>query len=127
MKTACELVSSLVLPILRAWIAEEATKIFGMKQKDVARQLGLSKAAITQYLKRKRADIGLGKRKFKGVESLIRQTARQMASGEVREMELMMQVCKICSHLRNSLVLCELHERVEPKLKGVRCAFCCEL
>lgn len=126
MKATCELVSNIVIPSIRAWIAREAVKK-GMKQKDVAKCLGLTRAAVSQYLKKKRANIKLGKRELNEIKPLINNITNKMISGKVTDFDLMKLICKVCISLRSSLILCRLHMKVEPKLKNFNCTFCEEL
>lgn len=126
MKATCELVSNVVLPSIRAWIAREAVEK-GMKQKDVAECLGLSRAAVSQYLSEKRADIDLGTKELRKIEPLIEDITDRMVSGDITDFELMKLICKVCLSLRSSLALCRLHFKLEPKLEKVDCTFCEEL
>lgn len=126
MKATCELVSNVVLPSIRAWIAKEAVRK-GMKQKDVAKCLGLTRSAVSQYLKKKRADIKLGERELNEIKPLINDITNKMESNEITDFDMMKLICKICLSLRASLTLCKLHMKAEPKLKGLNCTFCEEL
>lgn len=127
MKATCQLVSNVVLPSIRAWVAKEAIQNFWMKQKDVAKYLGLTMAAVSQYLKKRRADVWLGEKELKEIKPFIGNIAKKMASGELTEFDLMKLVRRICTSLRASLILCKLHMKVEHKLKKINCRFCEEL
>ena len=127
MRTTCELVSNTVLPSIRAWIVREAIEKFGMKQKDVANCLGVTNSAVSQYMKEKRADIGISEKELKQIKPLISEIASKMASKQLTDFELMKLMCRVCFSLRASLILCKLHMRMEPKLKKVNCTICNEL
>ena len=116
--------SNLVLPSIRAWIARVAIEKYGMKQKDVANRLGLTKAAVSQYLKEKRANPAVGEKQMKLIEDTIDDTARRLAAGEVSEFDLTKIFCKICVSLRTSLTLCKIHKMREPKLDKANCTLC---
>ncbi|MDW8045488.1 MAG: helix-turn-helix domain-containing protein [Nitrososphaerota archaeon] len=124
MKTTCELVSTLILPTIRAWIAKEAIEKFGMKQKDVAEYLGITKAAVSQYMKKKRGNLKLTEVERERITPLIDNLVKKIASNETSEFELMKALCKICYYLRISLTLCRLHIAMEPGLKKVECKIC---
>jgi len=127
MKSPCELICNLILPSLRAWIAKEAVENFKARQKDVAECLGLTDAAISQYLHRKRAKIQLGKRELKEIKPLIIDIARKISTGEVTDLDSMRLICQTCISLRSLGTMCRLHKKVEPKLKKLDCRFCIEL
>ena len=54
MKTPCEIVVWYVLPTIRREIAKELVDTYRMKQVDVGHLFGVTDAAISQYLKKKR-------------------------------------------------------------------------
>ena len=56
MKIPCELVVWYVLPTIRREVARELVNSHGMSQAEVARKFGVTDAAISQYLKKKRGE-----------------------------------------------------------------------
>ena len=54
MKIPCEIVVWYVLPMIRREVSKELVHTHGMSQAEVARRIGLTDAAISQYLKKKR-------------------------------------------------------------------------
>lgn len=54
MKIPCEIVVWCVLPMIRREIARELVQTYSMSQAEVARRFGVTDAAISQYLKKKR-------------------------------------------------------------------------
>jgi predicted transcriptional regulator len=91
---SCEIVVWYVLPVLRSEIAKALVKQ-GKSQREVAKLLGLTDAAISQYLKDKR-----GKAEWLDAEvhKMIQQAAKRVAKGEPVPLE----ICKICNALKGS-------------------------
>ena len=56
MQIPCELVVWYVLPMIRREVSKELVYTHGMTQAEVARKFGVTDAAISQYLKKKRGD-----------------------------------------------------------------------
>ena len=54
MKIPCEIVVWYVLPMIRREVSKELVHTHGMTQAEVARRFGVTDAAISQYLKKKR-------------------------------------------------------------------------
>ena len=54
MKIPCEIVVWYVLPMIRREVSKELVYTHGMTQAEVARRFGVTDAAISQYLKKKR-------------------------------------------------------------------------
>jgi predicted transcriptional regulator len=124
MKTTCELMTSLALPSIRARIAKIAIEEHGMKQKDVAHRLGLTEAAVSQYLRKKRADPDTREGQLNHIKKMIDDTSRKLAEGELSDFDLMRAYCKMCLSLRSSQTLCEMHKIREPKLVKENCSIC---
>jgi predicted transcriptional regulator len=55
-RTPCEYVMWNGLPVIRKEIAEALISNFGMNQKEAAEKLGITPAAVCQYLSHKRGD-----------------------------------------------------------------------
>lgn len=103
-----------ILPSLRREFAIQMQKQ-GLKQKDIAKLLGITGSAVSQYLKSKRAkDIDLGKNVKeeigKCVESLIKDK-----TCIVKELQ------KCCDLVKKEGILCKIHAKeavVDDKCKA---------
>ncbi|HJX23825.1 MAG TPA: helix-turn-helix domain-containing protein [Candidatus Bathyarchaeia archaeon] len=124
MRTACELMSTLALPSIRARIAKVAIEKYGMRQKDVALRLGLTRAAVSQYMKEKRAGPTISETHLKSIEDMIDNASMGLAKGELSEFDLTRAFCRMCAALRHSQALCAIHKAREPKLVGKNCLIC---
>lgn len=125
MKTPCELVVKTVLPTMRASIARELVQKHGMKQKEAAEILGVTDAAVSQYLSEKRATKrGLRVFRSKEFEDLVKWTAKFIASSP-GEVEAMKAMCLCCSSIRAKKLLCTLHEEMAPHLHN--CELCLQV
>ncbi len=80
----CEYASRVVLPALRKAIAVEFVQS-GKKKNEVAKILGVTPAAVSQYLSGKRARIQLTDDEIEMVKNLVRRGLTQEG------------ICKICS------------------------------
>ena len=56
-RTTCEYMMWSGLPIIRKGIAESMISDFGLSQKEAAEQLGITPAAVCQYVSNKRGKI----------------------------------------------------------------------
>ena len=92
----CELSSKVILPSIRRELVSELVKM-GMKQKDVAKILGITPAAVTQYIKGKRAKVPLTDREKEEVRTLAE---RIWKSGSVDEEE----ICAICDKIQERIL-----------------------
>ena len=93
-----------------------------MKQKDAAEILGVTDAAVSQYLSEKRATKrGLHAFRSKEFDSLVKRAAETIASSP-GEVEAMGAMCLCCQSIRAKRLLCALHEEIAPQLRN--CEFC---
>ncbi len=92
-----------LLPALRRELAKELLKL-NLKQSEIARKLGTSRAAITQYLNFKRAN----EIKFdKKTQSEIKNCAKSLVKSNTCLVQHMQYLCKVAKHNK---VLCSIHK-----------------
>ncbi|MDD3492777.1 MAG: transcriptional regulator [Candidatus Thermoplasmatota archaeon] len=103
-KVPCEVITWYVLPAIRRELASRLIRSHGCSQKEAAHLLGLTDAAVSQYIARKRGKVdleGLGDEEFE-------HSARRIVEGSSAETE----ICRLCKFLISSGAL----ERIEEKL-----------
>ena len=84
------------IPVIRKEIAESMTKNFGLNQKETAEKLGITPAAVSQYLSKKR-----GKTKIIDQDILIEinTTAERIIMYD--NVNIVSETCRICQILRS--------------------------
>jgi predicted transcriptional regulator len=85
------------LPTIKKEIAKSIVNTFGLNQKDAARLLGITPAAICQYLSNKRGKIEISDKKIK-VE--IRISAKRII--QKGEPVVHAEICRICKLIRSN-------------------------
>ncbi|MBU2638351.1 MAG: helix-turn-helix domain-containing protein [Nanoarchaeota archaeon] len=114
MQTPQEIEVKYVLPVLRRELAKQMIKL-GLSQKDAAKKLGISGAAVSQYLKKKRGTEGM-----KMPMAEITKSAKAIMKGE--KTEAIEEINRLCRVIRKTRVLCCVHKKYGKPLKG--CAIC---
>ena len=118
MKPPCELIVWYVIPTIRAELAKELVKM-GMPQKEVSERLGITQSAVSQYIKDKRGKgIPVNREVRKGIKSL----AKQMMS-EKSPKDVIPGICMVCSLVKSSGSLCDLHRQEDTNLEGCDVCF----
>lgn len=98
MKTTCEIMVQRVLPAIRAEIARIIISERGRTQQEAAEVLGLSRAAVSQYLSEKRgAEVGLSE----DTQEEIRKFTFQLLQG-LSPKEQVAGMCNICKYVQMS-------------------------
>ena len=99
-KVPCEVITWYILPAIRRELATKLVKEHGITQKKTAELLGLTDAAISQYVSKKRGKIELGNT---GAEEFDKSTLRILNGQPVNE-----EICRLCKFLMSVGMLDEI-------------------
>ena len=109
----CELMVSRVLPVMRRLVA---TKMAGsMKQKEVAAALGITEAAVSHYLAKKRGN------HWNAIEKTVEKSVEKIIGLDLSYPE---KVCAVCRDLRRSGAFCAIHLEQNPSFASRGCKTC---
>jgi len=116
MRSPCEITIWYVLPRIRSELAKELANL-GLPQKEIAKRLGITQPAVSQYLREKR---GRGIEFKENVMLAIRKLAKDLADDVIDN--LIFGVCAICTKVREDKTLCRLHK--EQEIVPENCDLC---
>jgi len=106
-----------LVPAVSSSLAKELAKT-GLSQAQIAEKLGLTRAAVSQYLSGKRGtELKLGRQSRRKIKEL----AARLAKSETSDAELSLGMCGICITARREKALCGLHKKAGAP-KG--CSIC---
>jgi predicted transcriptional regulator len=114
-----------ILPALRLEITRELVDKYGMRRSDAADKMGVTPAAVTQYLSRVRG--GSATTLLEGsskVMELVGELSRDIATGESPLDVLLLKLCRACAVARSEGLICKLHKEAMPSLVEVRNCSC---
>jgi predicted transcriptional regulator len=103
-KPPCEKIVWNLLPAIRRELAISLIKDHKLSQKEVAKKLGLTEAAVSRYISGKRG--GLGILKNETVKNQIKKSANKIANGNGKI--IINETCKICKILQLNKILIEI-------------------
>lgn len=102
-KTSCEEIVKGYLPTIRSLIAKQLTTQYGLSQIQVAKKLGTTQAAISQYLSSRR---GM-KTSKQFIENTRLKEALEQATSEIAKSDeqniFSIQLCNLCSIIRKEI------------------------
>ena len=109
MKIPCEIVVWYVLPMIRRELANELVYGHNKSQAEVARRFGVTDAAISQYLKKKRGDNFTLEQSetFPVFMEAIKKSAEMIVEDKSTFENAM---CRLCGVVKNSGLLAEIYE-----------------
>jgi predicted transcriptional regulator len=106
MKTPCEIILWYILPWVRREIALSLINDHELTQAEVARRLGLTEAAISQYLSGKR---GKEIKPTKELKSRIKESAKRLS--ESKDKVAIIEICKLCQMVRHSDLFPKIYKK----------------
>lgn len=107
-----------LLPSLRKEIARVFIKDYNMKQKEVADILGVTEAAVSQYLSSKRAvELKFPKEELEQIKI----AADKIVKNKSEAMEHLSSLSK--KFMGNSKTICDLHRKYDTSVSH-KCAIC---
>ena len=116
MKPFCEVIVSTILPAIRSLITRELLKTYGLTQKQVAELLGLTQPAISQYNREYRGfNIQLLEKDPEIIE-MIDVLTEKIYDGKLTPVQILSSFCNICKKVRESRIICSLHEQIYPQI-----------
>ena len=96
-RTFCEYMMWNGFPVIRKKIAESMINDFGLSQREAAEKLGISSAAVCQYVLRKRAKIDI-------TDDYLLNEIRQSAESIINKGNghIIPETCRICKIIRSN-------------------------
>jgi predicted transcriptional regulator len=120
----CEVAVKSVIPAIRSSIARELTQNYGLKQKEVAKMLGVTQTAVSKYTSHCRGAI-FEVTEVEGVKPVITKTVCLLANGEMNKYELVEKLCIVCGIIRQSGLMCIICKVSDPNIDNSQCIVCC--
>jgi predicted transcriptional regulator len=94
-KIDCEESVWYILPLIRKEFAKSLIKDHGLTQRKAAEKLGITEAAVSQYVSKKRGDSKLTDTR---IRREIKESTKRIIKGDIQVMKT--EVCRICHLLR---------------------------
>ncbi|HKZ99806.1 MAG TPA: hypothetical protein VJ326_09510 [Thermoplasmata archaeon] len=105
-----EVVVAKLLPTIRAKLAQELLRAYGMKQVDVARALGITQAAVSHYNTKSRGvDVEIIRR-FPEISGFVGPMAKKIHDGMTRSDQIA-KINEFCHGLTQTARFCEYHKK----------------
>ncbi|MCS7102481.1 MAG: helix-turn-helix domain-containing protein [Candidatus Korarchaeum sp.] len=109
----CEIIVRTLIPSVRAAITRELVEKHGLKQVEVAKLLGVTQAAVSQYVRGARGGV-FNLSCDDDISSVIRRIAEGLAGGSLSWLDASTLTCEVCYLVRRR----GLYRDSRIKLKG---------
>jgi predicted transcriptional regulator len=119
LKPPCSVVVRYLLPSINAHIAIELIGKHGMRKSEVAKKMGVTPAAVTQYLNHTRGDAAIKLiNSSEEAVKLIAKIADYLANSKSSMNDVLPSICEVCRIIRVSGLTRKMHKDIMPCVKG---------
>ena len=125
MKPPCLIVVSQILPAMRAIISREMVEKGGLGPGEVAAKMGVTPAAVTQYLKGVRGGDSVSMvNRSKRARKILLELTYELAREEIDMVVVLRKLCEACNCVRSERLICELCQNSLPRIDSRKCDIC---
>lgn len=125
LKPPCLIVVSQILPAMRAIISREMIEGCRLGPGEVAAKMGITPAAVTQYLKGVRGNDSISMvNKSRRARKILLELACELAREETDMVIVLHKLCEACNYVRSERLICGLCQSSLPRLRSKKCDIC---
>ena len=110
------------VPAIRALVARKLVKEHRMNQQDVAKALGLTQPAVSNYLRGRRGSI-FSDDDLASIDGIVSQICMMLVSGE-ESSRIISKFDEACHVIRHNRLLCGIHKQLDATLDVENCHVC---
>ena len=119
MKPPCEIIVGKILPSIRAAIVKSLIEDYNMKQTQIAKILGISQSAVSQYYTSARAVDDSPLSLFPDIIQYSKEVAKKIANGEMNKDQILL--CEPCQKIRQNKKFDKFQNEI---LQFMKCHIC---
>ena len=121
-----EIESKLLIPAVRAILSKELVIEKGLKEEEVARMLGITQAAVSNYLRGTRGDNELISKlmSLSEIMSMIKEIGDDLSTNRAYTAKTLSKFIALCNYMRYSLIIFDAHHSLERNIDEKVCEQC---
>ena len=121
-----EIESKLLIPAVRAILSKELVIEKGLKEEEVDRMLGITQAAVSNYLRGTRGDNELIAKlmSLSEIMSMIKEISNDLSTNRAYTAKTLSKFIALCNYMRYSLIICDAHHSLERNIDEKVCEQC---
>jgi predicted transcriptional regulator len=115
-----------LIPAIRSILAQKLIKEYCLKEEDVAKVLGITQAAVSNYVRGTRGDTQLVAKleSLFEVMRMIEDIARDLAANKAYTPSTMAKFVQLCNYMRYTFIICDVHHTMESNIDEKICEQC---
>src|SRR5829696_247298 len=102
-----EIEAKSLIPAVRAILAKKLIGEYSLKEEDVAKDLGITQAAVSNYVRGTRGDI-----------------AKDLSTNKAYTPSTLAKFVGLCNYMRYTLIICDVHHSIESNIDEQICEQC---
>jgi uncharacterized protein len=121
-----EIEAKSLIPAVRAILAKKLISEYSLKEEDVAKDLGITQAAVSNYVRGTRGDTELIS-KLESVREIMRMIddiARDLSTNKAYTPSTLAKFVGLCNYMRYTLIICDVHHSIESNIDEQICEQC---
>jgi predicted transcriptional regulator len=121
-----EIEAKSLIPAVRAILAKKLIREYSLKEEDVAKDLGITQAAVSNYVRGTRGDIELITKleSVREVMRMIDDIAKDLSTNKAYTPSTLAKFVGLCNYMRYTLIICDVHHSIESNIDEQICEQC---
>lgn len=121
-----EIETKTLIPALRAILAKRLIEEHGIREEEVSKLLGVTQAAISNYIRGTRGDPILITKLLavKEVAEMVDDICGNLTSNMAYTPASLSKFIGLCNYIKSSLLICDIHHNLETNIDEAVCKEC---
>jgi predicted transcriptional regulator len=121
-----EIETKTLIPALRAILAKKLIEEHSIREEEVSKLLGVTQAAISNYIRGTRGDPTLMSKLLavKEVSEMVDDICSNLASNMAYTPASLSKFIGLCNYIKSSLLICDIHHNLELNIDEAVCKEC---
>ena len=121
-----EIEAKSLIPAVRAILAKKLIKDYSLKEEDVAKDLGITQAAVSNYVRGTRGDTELISKleSVREITRMIDDIAKDLSTNKAYTPSTLAKFVGLCNYMRYTLIICDVHHSIESNIDEQICEQC---
>jgi hypothetical protein len=121
-----EIETKTLIPAIRAILAKKLIEEHNIREEEVSKLLGVTQAAISNYVRGTRGDPVLINKllEIKEVSEMINDICSNLSSNMAYTPASLSKFIGLCNYIKSSLLICDIHHNLETNIDEAICKEC---
>ncbi len=121
-----EIESKSLIPAIRAILSKKLIHDYNLKEDTTAKLLGITQAAVSNYIRGTRGDLALVEKLENNFEvmKMINDIAKDLSTNKAYAPSTMTKFIQLCNFMRYTFIICDVHHSIESNIDESICKQC---